>query len=263
MPSRNDDAVIVERLSKVYRVRNLERQALVENVFRRILGLQKRLARINALHDVSFRVARGESLGIVGHNGSGKSTLLKILAGIAAPTSGKVEVRGRVATQLQLGAGFNPFLSGRENIFLQGSILGMTNRQIRGLIPAILEFAGLENAVDRELWTYSSGMNARLGFAIAAHVDFDLLLLDEALSAGDRAFRERCAETLQRFRASGATLIIVSHGSENLRQLCDNAIWLHGGKIRASGPAPEIIKQYEETAAPQTGVEPLRGARGR
>jgi len=262
VPSRNDDAVIVERLCKVYRVRALARQALVENVFRRVLGLQKRLAQIHALNNVSFRVARGESLGIVGHNGSGKSTLLKILAGIAAPSSGKVEVRGRVATQLQLGAGFNPFLTGRDNILLQGSILGMTNRQIRTLMPAIVEFAGLEDAVDRELWTYSSGMNARLGFAIAAHVDFDLLLLDEALSAGDRAFRERCAETLQRFRAAGATMIIVSHGSENLRQLCDNLIWLHGGEIRASGPAREIIDQYEDATAPRTKVEPLRGAQG-
>jgi len=261
VPSRNDDAVIVERLTKVYRVRSLARQALVENVFRRILGAQQRLTQIRALHNVSFRVARGESLGIVGHNGSGKSTLLKILAGIAAPTSGRVEVQGRVATQLQLGAGFNPFLTGRENIFLQGTILGMTNRQIRGLIPAIVDFAGLQDAIDRELWTYSSGMNARLGFAVAAHVEFELLLLDEALSAGDRAFRERCAETLQRFRASGATLIIVSHGSENLRQLCDRVIWLEKGEIRTSGPARDLLNQYEDSTMSPSGVEPLRGAR--
>jgi ABC-type polysaccharide/polyol phosphate transport system ATPase subunit len=260
VPSRNDDAVVVERLTKIYRVRNLARQALVENVFRRILGVEKRLVQIRALNNVSFRVARGESLGVVGHNGSGKSTLLKILAGIAAPSSGEVEVRGRVATQLQLGAGFHPFLTGRENIFLQGTILGMTNRQIRGLLPAIVEFAGLEDAIDRELWTYSSGMNARLGFAIAAHVDFELLLLDEALSAGDRFFRERCDETLQRFRASGATLIIVSHGSENLHQLCDRIMWLHGGEIRAIGPAREIINQYENPSVSMSDVDQLKGA---
>jgi ABC-type polysaccharide/polyol phosphate transport system ATPase subunit len=261
--SRNDDVVVAEGLSKVYRVRNLARQALVENVLRRMFGIQPRLAQIRALNNVSFRVARGESLGIVGPNGSGKSTLLKILAGIASPSAGKVEVRARIATQLQLGSGFHPFLTGRENIFLQGTILGMTNRQVRGLVPAIVEFAGLEDAVDRQLWTYSSGMTSRLGFAIAAHVDFELLLLDEALSAGDRAFRERCAETLQRFRASGATLIIVSHGSENLRKLCDRAMWLHQGEIRASGPARELVNQYEESMDARATVEPAQGLQGR
>ena len=230
---------------------------------RRMLGIQPRLQQIRALHNVSFRVARGESLGIVGQNGSGKSTLLKILAGIAAPSSGKVEVRARIATQLQLGSGFHPFLTGRENIFLQGTILGMTNRQIRGLISAIIEFAGLEDAIDRQLWTYSGGMTSRLGFAVAAHVKFEVLLLDEALSAGDRAFRERCAETLQRFRASGATLIIVSHGAENLRRLCDRAMWLVQGEVRATGPAQEIVNQYEKSIAERGTVEPTRGAQSR
>jgi lipopolysaccharide transport system ATP-binding protein len=245
MRSRGDDIVVVEGISKTYRARNLERQAMVENLLRWAIGIQPRRQDIRALSNVSLRVARGESLGIVGGNGAGKSTLLKIIAGIAAPTSGSVEVRGRVATQMSLGSGFHPFLTGRENIFLQGTILGMTNRQIRELIPAIVEFAGIEHAVDRQLWTYSSGMTSRLGFAVAAHVEFELLLLDEALSAGDRAFREKCATTLQKFRASGAAMIIVSHGSENLRKLCDRAVWLDGGEIRANGPANDIIDQYE------------------
>jgi len=247
--NRGDDVVIVDGVSKTYRARNIERQAMVENLLRWMLGIQSRRADIRALTNVSFRVARGESVGIVGGNGAGKSTLLKIIAGIASPSSGKVEVRARVATQLSLGSGFHPFLTGRENIFLQGSILGMTNREVRELIPAIVEFAGIEDAVDRQLWTYSTGMTSRLAFAVAAHVKFELLLLDEALSAGDRSFRERCAATLQKFRASGATMIIVSHGSENLRALCDRAIWMHHGEIRASGPANEIINQYEASVA--------------
>jgi len=244
--SRADDVVVVESLSKSYRARNLERQAMIENLLRWMLGMQGRSQQIQALHNVSFRMARGESLGIVGGNGAGKSTLLKMLAGIATPSSGKVEVRARVATQLSLGSGFHPYLTGRENIFLQGTILGMTNHQVRELIPVIVEFAGIKDAVDRQLWTYSSGMTSRLGFAIAAHVPFELLLLDEALSAGDRSFRERCTETLLKFRASGATMIIVSHGSENLRLLCDRALWLEHGEVRAIGPALEIIDRYEE-----------------
>jgi lipopolysaccharide transport system ATP-binding protein len=247
MDSRTDEVVVVEGVSKLYRPRNLERQAMVENLLRRALGISKRRHEIYALNNVSFRLARGESLGIVGGNGAGKSTLLKILAGITAPSSGKVEVRARVATQLSLGSGFHPYLTGRENIFLQGTILGMTNRQIRELIPTIVEFAGIESAVDRQLWTYSSGMQSRLGFAVAAHVQFELLLLDEALSAGDRKFRERCTETLQKFRGSGATMIIVSHGSENLRLLCDRVMWVDRGEIRAVGPATEIISEYEQS----------------
>jgi ABC-type polysaccharide/polyol phosphate transport system ATPase subunit len=264
--SRSDDVVIVEGLSKSYRARNLERQAIVENLLRWMFGMRARRQEIHALNNVSFRVARGESLGMVGSNGAGKSTLLKILAGIATPSSGKVEVRARVATQLSLGSGFHPYLTGRENIFLQGTILGMTNRQVRSLIPAIVEYAGLEDAVDRQLWTYSSGMTSRLGFAIAAHVQFELLLLDEALSAGDRAFRERCTETLQKFRSSGATMIMVSHGSENLRLLCDRCIWLDHGEICAIGPAAEILDRYEESVGQRTEFETefkdLRDAQG-
>jgi len=254
--SRDDEIVVVEGLSKSYRVRNLERQAMVENLLRWILGIDARRKKIYALNNVSFRVARGESLGIVGSNGSGKSTLLKIIAGIAAPSSGKVEVQARVSTQLALGSGFHPFLTGRENIFLQGSILGMTNRQIRALMPAIIEFAGLEDAVDRQLWTYSHGMTSRLGFAVAVHVPFELLLLDEALGAGDHAFRDRCAQRLESFRAAGATMIIVSHGSENLRLLCDRVMWMDHGEIRAVGPAVEIVDRYEE--AVESGA-PIRG----
>lgn len=249
MRSRADDVVIVDAVSKTYRAHNLQRQAMIENILRWTLGIQSRRIDIHALTKVSFRVARGESLGIVGGNGAGKSTLLKIIAGIATPSSGKVEVRARMATQLSLGSGFHPFLTGRENIFLQGSILGMSNRQIKGLIPAIVEFAGIEHAVDRQLWTYSTGMTSRLGFAIAAHVNFELLLLDEALSAGDRSFRDRCNNTLQGFRASGATMIIVSHGSENLRALCDRALWMDHGRVRACGPTDEVIDSYEASGA--------------
>jgi len=257
--NRGEDIVVVEEVSKTYRARNLQRQALVENLIRRAFGLDSRRADIFALRNISFRVARGETLGIVGGNGAGKSTLLKIIAGISSPSSGKVEVRARVATQLSLGAGFHPFLTGRENIFLQGTILGMTNREIRERVSSIVEFAGIEHAVDRQLWTYSSGMMSRLGFAVAAHVKFELLLLDEALSAGDHSFRERCNATLQKFRESGASMIIVSHGSENLRALCDRALWMERGEVREEGPALQVIDRYEEANG---GIKRPRTAAG-
>ncbi len=256
MPSPSDDVVMVEGLYKSYRARTHEREAMVETVVRWMLGRPSRRREIHALNGVSFRVKRGESLGIVGGNGAGKSTLLKILAGIAMPSSGTVEVHARVSTQLSLGSGFHPFLTGRENIYLQGTILGMTNRQIQSLVPAIVEFAGIEEAVDRQLWTYSTGMASRLGFAIAAHVRFELLLLDEALTTGDIEFRSRCDERLQSFRASGATLIIVSHGSENLRILCDRALWLDHGQVRAIGAAREIIDRYEKSVVAQPMAQP-------
>ncbi len=258
--SRGGDVVVVERLCKSYNARNLQKQAIVENLFRRMLGIQPKRADIHALRDINFRLKAGESLGIVGGNGSGKSTLLKIIAGIAIPSAGTVEVHARVSTQLALGSGFHPFMTGRENIFLQGTILGMTNRQIRALMPAVVEFAGIEDAVDRQLWTYSGGMMSRLGFAISAHVEFELLLLDEALSAGDRAFRERCTETLLKFRSSGATMIIVSHGSENLSKLCDRVMWLDRGEIRALGPAAEILSLYENATSRPAEPQEIRSA---
>jgi homopolymeric O-antigen transport system ATP-binding protein len=260
---RGGDAVIVEQLNKSYNARNLQKQALVENLFRKMLGIQPKRADIHALKNISFRVKAGESLGIVGGNGAGKSTLLKMIAGIATPSSGTVEVRARISTQLALGSGFHPFMTGRENIYLQGSILGMTNRQIRELMPTVIAFAGIEEAVDRQLWTYSTGMMSRLGFAIAAHVDFEVLLLDEALSAGDRAFRERCTETLLKFRASGATMIIVSHGSENLSKLCDRILWLDRGEIRALGPTAEILSRYEDAGPRRVAPDENRGAQSR
>ena len=244
MDSLKSDIIVADRVSKFYYLRQ-GKQALIEQAYKWLTGTLPKSREVCALRDVSFRVRRGESLGVVGRNGSGKSTLLKILAGIAVPTCGEVQVAARVSTQLALGSGFHPYLSGRENVFLQGTILGMTNRHVQGLLPEIVKFAGLDGAIERPLWTYSTGMVARLGFSIAAHAEFEVLLLDEALSAGDLGFRERCQETLRGFRASGATLVIVSHGTDNLFELCDRALWLEHGNVRGLGPAAAVIEQYE------------------
>jgi lipopolysaccharide transport system ATP-binding protein len=154
-------------------------------------------------------------------------------------------VWGRVATQLALGSGFQPYLTGRDNVFLQGTLLGLTNRDIADREAAIIAFAGLEDAIDRPLWTYSSGMAARLGFAVATHARFDILLLDEALTAGDASFRERCSAALTGFRQAGKTLVIVSHGAESIRRLCDRALWLDHGRVQELGAADEVVTAYE------------------
>ena len=236
-----------EALGKRYWVRE-KRQSLAEALVRRMTGTRPAHQAFWALRDVSFEVPVGSSLGVVGPNGAGKTTLLKILGGITQPSTGRVTVRARLSTQFGLGAGFHSYLSGLENARLQGTILGLTNAEVRRRLPAIVAFAGLDGAMDRPLWTYSSGMAARLGFAVAVHVDFDVLLLDEALNAGDAGFRSRCQERLTGFRAAGKTLVIVSHGAERIRDLCDRALWLDRGQVRRVGPAHEVVDAYEADA---------------
>ena len=184
---------------------------------------------------------------MVGDNGAGKTTLLKIIAGIARPTRGSIEVRGRVALRFGYGLAFNPYLSGRENVFLEGTLLGLTNREVRDGLDDMLDFAGIDGAIDRPLWTYSSGMVSRLGFAVATRVHADLLLLDEALSAGDTGFRQRSEQILLDARNEGRSLVVVSHGMPTVRKLCDDGLWLDKGLVRAHGPIDEVVDEYEQS----------------
>ena len=232
-------------VGKRYWVRE-KRQSLAETCYRSLTRRRRTHDSIWALRDVTFTVSAGESLGIIGPNGAGKSTLLKLIAGIAVPSEGQASAAGRVSTQFGLGAGFHAYLTGTENAQLQGTILGLTNAEMRRRMPAIAEFAGLGVTIERPLWTYSSGMAARLGFSVAVHVDFDVLLLDEALSAGDFGFRSRCRERMLSFRKAGKTLVMVSHGSAALRELCDRVLWLEQGRMRALGPAADVIEAYEQ-----------------
>jgi lipopolysaccharide transport system ATP-binding protein len=197
-----------------------------------------------ALRDISFAAEPGAAVGIIGTNGSGKSTLLKLATRILQPTSGHITVRGRVSALLELGAGFHPELSGRDNVFLNGSILGLPRQEVASRFDAIVRFAGLERFIDIPVKHYSSGMYARLGFAVAIHVDPDVLLMDEVLAVGDEAFQARCLESISRLHRAGKTLLLVSHDLDAVTQVCTEAIWLDGGTVRARGDPLTVAREY-------------------
>jgi ABC-type polysaccharide/polyol phosphate transport system ATPase subunit len=182
-----------------------------------------------ALKDVSFSIERGETFGVIGDNGSGKSTLLKLITGIAKPTRGRVGVAGRVSPLIELGAGFHPDFSGRENIFLNGAILGLKRREMERLFERIVAFSELERFIDSPVKTYSSGMYMRLAFSIAIHVDPDILVIDEVLAVGDAAFQQKCLDQIQRFKHAGKTIVLVSHSLPTVREICQRAAWLDKG----------------------------------
>ncbi|RKZ05524.1 ABC transporter ATP-binding protein, partial [bacterium] len=225
--------------------------ALTRSLFTRRNGDSLGQQEFWALKDVSFQVKRGEAMGIIGPNGSGKSTILKILTGIMNPTSGEKLVNGSLSALIEVGAGFHPDLTGRENIFLNGTILGMKRREIRAKLDDIIEFSGLREFIDTPVKRYSSGMYARLGFSIACHVDPDILVVDEVLSVGDWAFQNRSMEKMQSIVNGGATVIFVSHNLKAVTTLCDRALFLEHGEVKALGPAHEVADQYISRVARQ------------
>ncbi|GCD77739.1 hypothetical protein JCM31826_12210 [Thermaurantimonas aggregans] len=212
-------------------------------------------SRVSALSDISLTLQKGSSTALIGSNGSGKSTLLKLIAGILRPSVGKVSTRGRVAALLDLGAGFHPELTGRENIFFYGRLQGLTEADIRNLLPEIEAFADIGDFTDRPLKYYSHGMYLRLAFATAIHMPFDILLIDEVLAVGDAAFQQRSSERLRAVRAEGnKTLVVVSHQMNLLEQLCDQAIWLSKGKMVDKGPFSRIVSNYLQSEQTQSGI---------
>jgi ABC-type polysaccharide/polyol phosphate transport system ATPase subunit len=199
---------------------------------------------LKVLNGISFDVYPGECLAVIGRNGAGKSTLLSLLARIYKPTSGTAEVRGRVAPLLELGAGFHGDLTGLQNIYVNAAILGLTKKEIDERLDQIVQFSELINHIDSPVRTYSSGMSARLGFAVAIHVDADVLLMDEVLAVGDFAFRTKCHEKLDELRAQGKTILVVSHGASDIERLADRCIWLQNGKIEMEGDPKDILRVY-------------------
>ena len=197
-----------------------------------------------ALRDVSFTVEQGETVGLVGPNGAGKSTALKLISRIIEPTSGRVEVNGRLGALLELGAGFHPDLTGRENIYLNGSILGLNRSQIERKLDAIIDFAELERFIDVPVKHYSSGMYVRLGFSVAVNTDPDTLLVDEVLAVGDAAFQRKCLERINHLRRQGVTILFVSHSAETVRAICPRVLWLDSGRLVSDGPAEAVVARY-------------------
>ncbi|MEO1063089.1 MAG: ABC transporter ATP-binding protein [Actinomycetota bacterium] len=238
-------AVEVLDVSKRFGLRDEPAWTLKERVLR--LGRRAPVRDFWALERVSIEVQEGETLGLIGHNGSGKSTLLKCIGGILQPTTGEIRTRGRLASLLELGAGFHGDLTGRENVFLNGSILGLSRRQLEARFDEIVHFAELERFIDNPVKTYSSGMFVRLGFAVAVNVDPDILLVDEVLAVGDEAFQNKCLDRVREFQREGRTIVFVTHGVETVRQICDRAAVLNSGRLVAIGDPDECIRRYRDT----------------
>jgi ABC-type polysaccharide/polyol phosphate transport system ATPase subunit len=202
-----------------------------------------------ALREINLTIFSGETVGLIGHNGAGKSTLLKLIARVLRPTTGRVVVKGRVAPLLEFGAGFHPELTGRENVYLNGALLGFSNQEMEAKFERIVDFAELWDFIDAPLRTYSSGMSARLGFAVATDVKPDILIIDEVLSVGDEAFQRKSAARMQEFRDQGATIILVSHNMAIIEQMCHRAVWLDHGHLMEAGDVKEVIKAYRRSQA--------------
>jgi lipopolysaccharide transport system ATP-binding protein len=237
-----DAAIVVDSVSKRFKMHRDQPTNLKEKLTRRSRG--SRTEDFWALRDVSLEIPRGTTYGLIGHNGSGKSTLLKLIAGIHRPTRGTITANGRVSAMLELGAGFHPELSGRENIFFNGSILGLSRREITARLDDIIEFSGIGDFIDVPVKVYSSGMYVRLGFSIAANLDPELLIIDEIVAVGDEEFQRRCFDRLYELRRKGTTIVFVSHSLALIQTLCDRVAWLEHGNLRAEGPAFEVVDKY-------------------
>jgi ABC-type polysaccharide/polyol phosphate transport system ATPase subunit len=236
----------LKKVSKKYRIR---RETDTNGSFvRKLLSLRKRREDFWAIKDISFNVQRGEALGIIGHNGAGKSTILKLLSRITTPSAGEMMINGRLLALIEVGSGFHPELTGRENIYLNGSILGMLRREITKKLDSIVEFAELRQFIDTPVKRYSSGMYVRLGFSIAAHLDADILLLDEVLAVGDATFQQKCIQRITELKQSGTTIIFISHDLRAVQKLCDRVILLKRGQIEADGDPRETIALYESSS---------------
>ncbi len=235
----------VQGVSKRFRLYRERNRSLKSSVLR---GRRARYEEFWALRDVSFQIKKGETFGLIGENGSGKSTLLKCIARILRPDEGAITVDGRVSALLELGAGFHPELSGRENVYLNGSILGLNRRDMDAKFEEIVDFAGLAQFIDMPVKSYSSGMYVRLGFSIAINVNPDVLLVDEILAVGDENFQSKCNEKFAQMRASGKTLVVVSHALPVVRSLCDRVVWLEHGVIQHVGKPADIIDEYTVVA---------------
>lgn len=234
----------MDAISVRYRIPHEHIPSLKEYAIRKL----KRTIKYNdfwALREITLNVAKGEVIGIIGANGAGKTTLLKVISRVLRPTTGRIQIRGRVAPLLELGAGFDPELTGRDNVFLNGAILGFKQQDIANRLGRIVEFANLKNFIDAPLRTYSTGMMARLGFSIATDVKPDILIVDEILAVGDKEFQKKSFERITSFRHQGTTILLVSHKLDEVEAMCNSVLWLEKGSIKVFGSPGEVVQQYK------------------
>lgn len=247
-PELKEEAIILEHVGVRYRASSERIRSIKEYTIRWIQGKIKH-REFWALQNVDLTVWRGETLGLIGQNGAGKSTLLKLIARVLRPTQGRVRVHGKVAPLLEFGAGFHPELTGRENVYLNGALLGYGRKEMDEKFTRIVDFAELWDFIDAPMRTYSSGMWARLGFAVATDIKPDILIIDEVLSVGDEAFQRKSAARMQEFRHQRATILLVSHNMDTISQMCQRAVWLDHGQLKAIGEPEQVIYKYRQSQA--------------
>lgn len=234
-------AIKVENMTKQFKVHSDKPVTLKE----RLLHLtDNKIKKRTVLENINLNIKKGETVALIGTNGSGKSTLLKLMTKIIYPNKGKVTTNGKLTSLLELGAGFHPDFTGRENIFFNASIFGLTAKEIDSRVPEIIKFSELEDFIDTPVRTYSSGMYMRLAFSVAINVDAEILLIDEILAVGDQHFQEKCFKKLHELKASGKTIVIVSHSLDAVKDLCDRAVWIYNGKVRMDGKTENVIEEY-------------------
>lgn len=253
------DAIVVENVSKKFRRFHQDRpytfQEAITRGFRRMSSVDE----FWALKDVSFTIPKGKMLGVIGHNGAGKSTLLRLVGKLGRPDMGSITTIGRMGALLSLGAGFHPELTGRENIFINGVISGLLRSEVKQQFDSIVDFAELEEFIDNPLHTYSSGMRLRLGFAVAAHIEPEVLLIDEVLAVGDMAFQKKCLTRIHQFRDSGCTILLVSHQTAFMKDYCDSVLCLNKGHVHAYGDPADVVNAYHEMMNAKSKKTALNG----
>lgn len=250
MLSNNNFVIRVQDVSKCYHIYDSPRHRLKQMLIR---GMKQHYREFWALHNVSFDIKKGETVGIIGRNGSGKSTLLQVICGTLSPTQGFVETQGRIAALLELGSGFNPEFTGRENVYLNASILGLTEKEIDARYDSISAFADIGSFIDQPIKTYSSGMVVRLAFATAIHVEPDILVVDEALAVGDTAFQQKCLNRIRQMQRDGVSILLVTHSTNTLIEYCDRGIFLKHGQLILDGPCRDVVKIYADDLVEDEG----------
>lgn len=243
MKNNNEYAIRIRNLYKDFKINSDKTRTLKEKV---LFSKRNKVERITILKDINLDIKKGETVALIGTNGSGKSTLLKLMSRIIYPNKGNIKINGKLTSLLELGAGFHPDFTGRENIYFNAAIFGLTKKEIDNRLDDIIEFSELGEFIDNPVRTYSSGMYMRLAFSVAINVDAEILLIDEILAVGDQHFQEKCFDKLKELKASGKTIVIVTHALEQVKILCDRAIWIKDGKIQMDGKPETVIKKYLE-----------------